>query len=327
MVRRLLEIKDISSMNTRRNFIRQTSLGALALGLSNEFIFANTKAFVAKELKISLAQWSLNKAFFGGDLDAEDFASIAKNTFDIDAIEYVNSFYKDKSNDETFWSIMRMKAEENGVQSLLIMVDEEEKLGDSDTSKRKKSVEDHYKWINAAKILGCHSIRVNAFGDGAPDQLESALVDGLGQLTEYAAKENINVLLENHGLHTSNAMYMASIIKQVDSPYLGTLPDFGNWCLNAEWGGTSEAQNCTNIYPPDEGLKEWLPFAKGISAKAYDFDTEGNDTVVDFPKLLKIVKDSDFNGHIGIEYEGEGMSATEGIKATKALIERVWKTV
>lgn len=314
-------------MNTRRNFIRKTSLGALFLGLSTEFILANTKTLLEKDLKISLAQWSLNKAFFGGDLDAKNFAAIAKNTFDINAIEYVNSFYKEKGEDEAFWNMMRTKAEDNGVRSLLIMVDETEKLGDLDTGIRKQAVEDHYKWINAAKILGCHSIRVNAFGNGTPEELESSLVDGLGQLTEYAAKENINVLLENHGLHTSNAAFMAGIIKRVDNPYLGTLPDFGNWCVNAEWGGTSESQNCTNIYPPDEGLREWLPFAKGVSAKAYDFDASGNDTVVDYPKLLKIVKESNFNGHIGIEYEGEGMTATEGIKATKALIERVWKMV
>jgi sugar phosphate isomerase/epimerase len=314
-------------MNTRRNFIRQTSLGALALGLSNEFIFANARTIDAKDLKISLAQWSLNKAFFGGDLDAEDFASIAKNTFDIDAIEYVNSFYKENATDENFWSMMRMKAEDSGVKSLLIMVDETEKLGDLNTTKRTKAVKDHYKWIHAAKILGCHSIRVNAFGDGSPDELETSLVDGLGMLTEYAAKEKINVLLENHGLHTSNASFMAGIIKQVDNPFLGTLPDFGNWCLNAEWGGTSESQNCTNMYPPDEGLKEWLPFAKGVSAKAYEFDAAGNDTVVDFPKLLKIVKESNFDGHIGIEYEGDRMGEIEGIKATKKLIEAVWKTV
>jgi len=314
-------------MNTRRTFIKKSSLGALALGFSNTLVFANGSTLNEKELKISLAQWSLNKAFFGGDLDAKDFAAIAKNRFDINAIEYVNSFYKDKGKDEGFWAEMRTRAEDNAVSSLLIMVDEKEKLGDSNPGKRKKSVKDHYKWVHAAKILGCHSIRVNAFGDGAPDELENALVDGLGQLTQYAAKENIHILLENHGLHTSNASYMSGIIKQVDNPYLGTLPDFGNWCLNAEWGGTSEAQNCTNSYPPDEGLREWMPFAKGVSAKAYDFDAAGNDTVVDYPKLLKIVKESDFDGHIGIEYEGEGMSATEGIKATKALIERVWKVV
>jgi len=314
-------------MDTRRTFIKKSSLGALALGLSNQFAFANPYGINEKELKLSLAQWSLNRAFFGGELDAKDFAAIAKNTFDINAIEYVNSFYKDNGNDETFWSMMKIRAKDNGVSSLLIMVDEKEKLGDSDSTKRKQAVEDHYKWVNAAKILGCHSIRVNAFGDGAPDELETALVDGLGQLTEYAAKENVNVLLENHGLHTSNAIYMAGIIKQVNNPYLGTLPDFGNWCLNAEWGGTSTAQNCTNSYSPEEGLKEWMPFAKGVSAKAYDFDAAGNDTVVDFPKLLKIVKESDFDGHIGIEYEGSGMGEEEGIKATKALIERVWKVI
>lgn len=314
-------------MNTRRDFIRKTGLGALALGLSNEFIFANTTNVADKELKLSLAQWSLNKAFFAGELDAGDFAAIAKNTFDIDAIEYVNSFYKEKATDESFWTMMRVKAEDSGVKSLLIMVDETEKLGDLDTAKRKKAVEDHYKWIHAAKILGCHAIRVNAFGKGSPEELEVSLVDGLGQLTEYAAKENLHVLIENHGLHTSNAIYMAGILKQVNNPYLGTLPDFGNWCVSAEWGGTSTAQQCTNSYDPEQGLKEWLPYAKGVSAKVYDFDADGYDTVVDYPKLLKMVKESDFNGHIGIEYEGDGMSEEAGIKATKKMIERVWTSI
>ena len=219
---------------------------------------------------------------------------------------------------------MATRASDTGVDSLIMMVDEEEKLGDFDNVKRKKAIEDHYKWINAAKILGCHSVRVNAFGDGTPDELESALVDGLGKLTEYAAKENINVLIENHGLHTSNAYFITGIIKMVNNPFLGTLPDFGNWCLNAEWGSTQTVKNCSNIYPPEEGIQEFLPYAKGVSAKSYAFNSEGYDTVIDYPKLLKLVKDSAFDGHIGIEFEGENMSEPEGIRATKTLIEKVW---
>ncbi len=314
-------------IKTRRNFIKKSALGALAIGVSNSFVFCKSDTNSTKELKISLAQWSLNRAFFNGDLKARDFAAIAKNSFGINAIEYVNSFYTEFATDEKFWSIMKHRAQENGVESLLMMVDEKEQLGNLDSSKRKQSVEDHYKWVNAAKMLGCHSIRVNAFGNGTPNELETTLVDGLGQLTEYAAKENIHVLIENHGLHTSNARFMSGIIKAVDNPYLGTLPDFGNWCLSAEWGGTSKGLNCTNSYSPKEGLIEFLPYAKGVSAKAYEFDSQGNETVLDYPELLKIVKNSDFDGHIGIEYEGEEMDEPTGIKATKALIERVWATV
>ncbi|MFS4491416.1 sugar phosphate isomerase/epimerase family protein [Maribacter sp. 2308TA10-17] len=311
-------------MNSRRTFIKKTTLAAAAISMPSLYACGNKSK--SNMPKISLAQWSLNRAFFAKTLDPVNFASIAKNDYGISAVEYVNQFYADNATDEKFWNEMAVRASDEGVQSLIMMVDEEEKLGDLDTDKRKKAVEDHYKWVNAAKILGCHSVRVNAFGEGSPDELEASLLDGIGRLTEYAAKEEIHIIIENHGLHTSNASFMTGIIKAVDNPYLGTLPDFGNWCLNAEWGSTETAKNCTNIYPPDEGLKEFLPYAKGVSAKSYAFDANGNETVIEYPKLLGIVKNSDFDGHIGIEFEGENMSEPQGIKATKALIERIWKS-
>ncbi|MEP3210463.1 MAG: TIM barrel protein [Maribacter sp.] len=309
-------------MKNRRTFIKKTALAATAISMPS-FYACGTKSDNSMP-KISLAQWSLNRAFFSKALDPDNFASIAKNDYGISAIEYVNQFYSVKATDERFWNTMATKASDAGVQSLIMMVDEEEKLGDLATEKRKKAVEDHYKWVNAAKILGCHSIRVNAFGQGSLEELQSSLTDGLGQLTEYAAKEKINVILENHGLHTSNADFIVELIKAVDNPFLGTLPDFGNWCLSAEWGSTQTSKNCADSYPPDEGLSKLLPYAKGVSAKSYTFDSNGNETVVEYPKLLSIVKRSEFEGHIGIEFEGENMSEPQGIKATKELIERVW---
>lgn len=309
-------------MENRRTFIKKTTLLSAVVALPSLYAF-KTKSEITMP-KISLAQWSLNRAFFGKTLDPINFAKIAKNDFDISAIEYVNQFYTENASNETFWHEMAIRASDEGVESLIMMVDEEEKLGDLNAKKRKKAVEDHYKWVHAAKLLDCHSIRVNAFGEGSPDELETSLIDGLSRLTEYAAKENINVIIENHGLHTSNANFMIGIIKAVNNPYLGTLPDFGNWCLNAEWGSTQKTKNCTNVYPPEEGMAAFLPFAKGVSAKSYSFDEQGFDTMIDYQKLLRLVKDSDFDGHIGIEFEGENMSEPEGIKATKALIEKVW---
>lgn len=312
-------------MKSRRTFIKKTALAATAIYLPAFYACANK--LENNMPKISLAQWSLNRAFFDKTLNPVQFANIAKNDYGISAIEYVNQFYADSATDEKFWIEMAKRASDVGVESLIMMVDEEEKLGDTDAEKRKKAVEDHYKWVNAAKILGCHSIRVNAFGEGSLEELKTSLTDGLSQLTEYAAKEKINVILENHGLHTSNVDFMVDIIKEVNNPFLGTLPDFGNWCLNAEWGSTQTTKNCDEIYPPDEGLSKFLPYAKGVSAKSYAFDSNGNETVIEYQKLLSIVKKSDFDGHIGIEFEGENMEEPAGIKATKALIERVWVTL
>ncbi|MGB5436747.1 MAG: TIM barrel protein, partial [Maribacter sp.] len=215
------------------------------------------------------------------------------------------------------------KADNEEVKSLLIMVDSEGDLGNPKDSQRKTAVENHYKWIHAAKLLGCHSIRVNAFGKADMDTLSKTLTDGLGELAAYGQKVGVSIIIENHGLHTSNAEFMVDIIKKVDNPYLGTLPDFGNWCLNAAWGSTQN-NKCTEVYDPHKGLAAFLPYAKGVSAKAYDFDAEGNETIIDYNQLLKTVKDADFQGYIGVEYEGERLSESEGIKATKKLIESVW---
>ncbi|MGB5500496.1 MAG: TIM barrel protein [Maribacter sp.] len=310
-------------MNSRRSFIKKTALGATAASL----LPLSTHAKISTPFsmpKISLAQWSLHRALKKGLVQAMDFAQIAQNTYGINAIEYVNEFYVNMVHSEKFWSQMKQNAENEGVKSLLIMVDNEGDLGDLNDTKRKKAVENHYKWINAAKILGCHSIRVNAFGEGEANLVRAALVDGLGELAAFGRKEEINVIIENHGLHTSNGAFMTGIIKEVENPFLGTLPDFGNWCLNAKWGSTQN-NRCDAIYDRYKGVQEFLPFAKGVSAKSYAFDENGDETIIDYQKMLKIVKDFGFDGYIGIEFEGENMPEPDGIRATKALIEKVWK--
>ncbi len=309
-------------MPTRRNFILQTGLAATALGLQPYTPFAMTRSPVAP-LKLSLAQWSLHRSLEAGRVHAEDFASIARNEYGINAVEYVNSFYSGHGEDEGFWKDMRTRADNEGVRSLLIMVDGEGELGAPTKEERRLAVENHLKWIRASKILGGHSIRVNAFGRGNRDSLKGALTESLGNLADYGKQAGINILIENHGLHTSDAAFIVDIIREVNSPYLGTLPDFGNWCLSVEWGST-QGNTCTEIYDPIKGVGQFLPFARGVSAKSYDFGKDGDQTLIDYPGLLQLVKESGYEGYIGIEYEGMALSEPEGIHATKKLIERIW---
>ena len=278
-----------------------------------------------KELKISLAEWSIHRSLDSGILKAENFAAIAKNDFGINAVEYVNSFYKDHATDKAFWNKMRATADSLGVKSLLIMVDEEGDLGNPNAEERKKAVENHYKWVDAASILGCHSIRINAFGDGSKEEVQAAMIDALKQLCTYAAKANINVIIENHGLYSADGKWVAEIMRQVNMPNVGTLPDFGNWCTSHKWGSTEPGKECNTVYDRYLGVSEFLPFAKGVSAKSYVFDEQGEEKVIDYSKMLKMVKDSDFSGYIGIEFEGSPLSEPDGIRATKALLEKTWE--
>lgn len=314
----------------RRTFLKNAAWSTCAISTIPLTIYDSTSSdhTVKKELndlKISLAQWSLHRQFYDGHLKPDDFASIAITTYDIDAVEYVNGFYRNSGEDEKFWIQMKERADQAGVKSLLIMVDDEGDLGLANDNERKKSVENHYKWINAAKILGCHSVRVNAFGEPEKEAFRTAIIDSMGQLADYAARENINIIIENHGLFSSDAKLITEIVKQVNKPNFGTFPDFGNWCLSAKWGSTQG--DCSEEYDRYQGVYEFLPFAKAVSAKSYNFNAKGEDTKIDYYKMLRIVKNSGYNGYIGIEYEGEILSEHEGILATKALMEKVWRSL
>lgn len=280
----------------------------------------------SEPIRISLAQWSLHRAFQEGSLDPLDFASIAKNDYGIDAVEYVNSFYKDHANDESFWRMMKQRADSVGVRSLLIMVDEEGDLGNPDEEARKNAVANHFKWVDAASVLGCHSIRVNAFGEGTEEEVKLAMIDALKQLCSYAANKQINVIIENHGLYSSNGKWIVEIMKGVNMPNVGTLPDFGNWCTAVTWGSTENGK-CANAYDKYLGTSEFLPYARGLSAKSYNFNSEGDETSIDFKRMLSLMKESGFSGYVGVEYEGSELSEPEGIRATKALLEKSWSAL
>lgn len=307
-------------MIPRREFIKHTAIAAAAPLIVNSSLFAQAVKKDKLLFKISLAQWSLHRMLKSGKLDALDFASFTKKTFDINAIEYVNSFFKERAEDNAYLAQLKNRAKEHGIKSLLIMVDGEGALGDPDKTKRTQAIENHYRWVTAAKFLGCHSIRVNAQSDGTYEEQISLAADGLGRLTEFASKHELSVIVENHGGLSSNGKWLASVMKKVDNPRCGTLPDFGNFCL--DWNKRDEPDAWYDRY---QGVKELMPFAKAVSAKSYDFDEAGNDTHTDFLRMMKIVLDAGYQGFVGIEYEGEKLNEVDGIKATKKLLEKVRK--
>ena len=302
----------------RRQFIQH--MGGLAAGA-----FLSHNLFAAATIKkpffeISLAQWSLHKALFAKQLDNLDFPAKAKNDFGIHVVEYVNAFFKDKATDTNYLNELLKRCKDNGVRNHLIMCDGEGNLGDAKDAERLKAVENHYKWVDAAKYLGCTTIRVNAAGEGSREEVAKAAADGLSRLGEYADKVGINVIVENHGSYSSDGGWLAGVMKQVNRKNVGTLPDFGNFCIKRD---PNNWMTCHESYDRYLGTKELMPFAKAVSAKTYDFDEKGNCIETDYYRIMKIVKDAGFNGYIGIEYEGEKLSEEEGIRKTKALLEKV----
>ncbi len=296
--------------HSRRLFLQSSAAAAaglvLAPGLSSGLFAAEDKEPL---FKISLAEYSLHRAIAAGDVDPLDFAPLAMREFGIDAVEHWNRPFFNKATDKDYTADMRKRADDAGVRSLLIMIDGEGRLGDPDEKERQKAVENHYKWIEMAKALGCHSIRVNASSAGEYEEQLKLAADGLRRLCEFAAQHELNVIVENHGGLSSNGEWLAAVMKAVGLPNCGTLPDFGNF----------------HDFDRYKGVELLMPFAKGVSAKSHDFDNAGNETRTDYPRIMKLVLDSGYRGYVGIEYEGGKLGEMEGIRATQKLLERVRK--
>lgn len=277
----------------------------------------------AEPIKLSLAEWSFHKALFDNSMTNLEFAGKA-GELGFQGVEYVNQFFKDKAEDMAYLDSMKMAAQKAGVASLLIMIDREGHLGDTDAAKRDSAVENHKKWVDAAAYLGCHSIRVNAHGVGTAEEVAAAATDGLSKISQYAATKGINVIVENHGGYSSNGAWLTGVMKAVNLPNCGTLPDFGNFCLQKDTTEANKGQ-CIEEYDRYKGVEEMIPFAKALSAKSHDFDEGGNEINTDFARMKAIADAAGYTGYWGVEYEGKNLPEEEGIILTRDLIKSLSK--
>jgi L-ribulose-5-phosphate 3-epimerase len=290
---------------SRRSFLARTAGTLSAAAASSSAVAMNAPA--APLFRISLAEWSLHRELQAGKLDHLDFAKITRSVFGLEAVEYVNTFFKDKANDAAYLSEMNRRAADSGVYQHLIMCDGEGRIGDPDGAQRRQAVENHYKWVTAAKALGCATIRVNAASEGSDGEQMKLAADGLRRLCEFADPYGINVVVENHGGVSSRGDWLTGVMRLVGHPRCGTLPDFGNFYE----------------YDRYKGVAELMAFAKAVSAKTHDFDARGDETTKDYRRLMRIVVEAGYHSWVGIEYEGERLPEREGIAATVRLLERV----
>lgn len=321
---------------SRRDFVKRSVVVAAGFTAAARHAEADHLQSASPLFEISLAEWSLHRAIFGdwladagfseltrrlrtdprsalqGSLDPLDFAKTARREFGIDAVEYVNTFFFDRATDSDYLRAMKTRADDEGVRSLLIMCDSEGRLGDPDPADRAAAIENHRKWLDAAAFLGCHAIRVNAASAGSRDEQARLAADGLARLAALGDEVGLDVIVENHGGLSSDGIWLTGVLESAGHPRLGTLPDFGNFDL-----GDGER------YDNYRGVAEMMPYARAVSAKSFDFGQDGEESTLDFERLLRTVLDAGYRGHIGVEYEGTRLSEPDGIRATKSLLERV----
>jgi len=268
--------------------------------------------------RISLAEWSLSRPIFAGEMQHLDFPTLAKSA-GIDAIEYVNQFFMDKARDRAYLAEMNARATDAGVAQLLIMCDNEGRLGDPDEATRQTAAENHYKWVEAAETLGCHTIRVNGYSTGTGEEQSRLVADGLRRLCEFADPHGINIVVENHGGWSSNAKWLMDTIRRVRHPRAGTLPDFGNFKISPT---RAVPDGPLETYDSYQGVAEMMPLAKGVSVKMKVYDAHGAQHDIDLKRMMKIVVDAGYHGHAGIEHV-PGSRELDAVRAIREQLESV----
>jgi sugar phosphate isomerase/epimerase len=302
---------------SRRLFLEGAVAGGALLGLGARGGVAaepTGKPAAGKigDFKISLAEWSLHRALQARKIDNLDFPKIACEQYGIEGVEFVNQFFKDKAHDSAYLKDLRSRAADVGVTCVLIMIDGEGDLSATSQEARDKAVANHKRWVDAAAALGCHAIRVNTGSHYSPTEV-AAVAEACGKLTEYGDEHKIAIICENHGGPSSNPDALLALMKAVNKPTFGTLPDFGNFPRVGRDG-----KYTIDIY---DAIARMMPYARGVSAKSYGFDESGKETSLDFARIMKIVTDAGYHGFVGIEYEGNRLSEPDGIRATKRLLE------
>jgi L-ribulose-5-phosphate 3-epimerase len=289
----------------RRNFLQ--TAGAFAAPLASAVAQAADAKF-----RISLAEWSIHRAINARMVTNLQFPRIAREQFGIEGLEFVNALWEAPTQD--YLRQLKQQMTKYGTKGVLIMCDGEGMMGHSDRAERRKAADNHFKWVDYAAELGCHSIRTNMYPDKQPSTPAeiSAFIencaDSFTRLCEYARPRNINVVIENHGGISSDPDVVVRLMKTVNLPNFGTLPDFGNF------------PKTIDRY---EAVAKLMPFAKGVSFKCYDFGADGWETVIDMQKMMKIVLDAGYHNWVGIEYEGNRLSEFEGIQAGKRVLDRL----
>ena len=306
----------------RRKFNKIVTSLSSGIILSNGYSCSNINK--VDKYGISLAQWSLHKMIkVDKTLNPIDFAQKSKE-LGFDAIEYVSTLYRpilEKLSIKEMTKELINRSKDYNIKNLLIMVDDEGNLSSSNLNEIKISIEKHKRWIEMASKLECHSVRVNLEGEDQLDKWKDNSTKGLSMLSEFASNYNINIIVENHGGNSSIGKELAEVIKNVNLDNCGTLPDFGNFCIKRKNGSLYDGP-CEIEYDKYDGMRNLMPYAKAVSAKSYDFDQFGNETTIDFKKMMDIVDEFNYNGYLGIEYEGNNHSEIDGIELTKKLIQK-----
>ena len=164
--------------------------------------------------------------------------------------------------------------------------------------------------IDLAAFLGSPIIRVfcstmpEKNGDG--DDPWPAMIRGYQEVADYAATKGIAVGLQNH---PSTADEMLRIRSETGRDNFSFIMDTGPWI-----GAPGLPEEAT---PEDlcryRFMEQTAPYALYIRTKFYKVDS-GVEERLDYERIVRIIKEVDFNGCLSIVYEGQAEDQVEQVR-------------
>ncbi len=244
---------------------------------------------------ISIAQWSLVDEIRQGLWTTLDFAKLAREEFDINGIEFVNTLFDVPHMN--YLNQLKQNADDYGITMVLIMVDAEGDPCSPKAGVRKQYAINHRKWIDVAHYLGCHTIRTNCRGvyDATDEENLEWAADSYQQLLKYASEAGINVVIENHGGVSNDPAWMEKLFAAVDHPLFGSYPDWRR-----------PGPDFDNL----AYLEKMLPYAKGMS-----YRNQPDEELT--AQMIRLSKELGYTGWYGIESSGR-----DAIRQGKELLTR-----
>lgn len=286
--------------SSRRRFLI-TSLA----GLATPAILPSGNALAADSdrFELSIHQYSLRKLFQQGQLDTFAYPKFVHENFGFTSIEFAVEFCQQLYADPAKGRSLADESQKLGIRHRALLCGAKPALDAASRSERKAAVQDHLKWAKVATELRCDFIRVRAGTEGNRQQQLEHAASGIGALCDQLSDAPVSVLVENITGHSRDADWMVALVERVGKDRLGLIADFGNF----------EG----DIYA---GMKKLLPYTKSICTKSWEFDAQGNETKIDFQKMMNVINESSFRGCIAIEYLGDDPVA--GVQQTATLVKR-----
>ncbi|MEM9399093.1 MAG: TIM barrel protein [Verrucomicrobiota bacterium] len=289
-------------MKKQIQLILNGAFTCLLLALANPS-YADSKS---GNYEVGLSMYSLKALFKSGELTAFDYPAFAKEKFGITKIDvWDGAFPKGYKDDADFLPELKRRADAAGSEIFLVMTGTIKPSPDNDNETAKSGLKFKFA-VDQAEILGAKYVRVFMRGDAKADEAENLrrFALALAPLADYAKSKDITIAIEPNRSAPLGSFY-AKLVENMQHTHITLMPDFGK-------------MRTTDFY---QGTKDMLPYSTVISAKTHDINEDGSAEGFDYPRLMKIIKESDFKGIIAIEYEGKKPAPVEGVLATKKLIE------